>query len=159
MTEPAPVPATTETVTCPECGTVAAVALNRRDSGDFCRNCDYPLFWVPSRIVLGDGLGAGDQALRRLPGTVGRATIASLTCPHCSEPNPVTAVTCVRCGLSLRPEEPPPPPPPPPPAPVPVYEPPVYEEEPESGPPWWLWVLVGLVVLAAVVVLAVLLFT
>ena len=44
-------PAATETITCPECGTIATVTLNRRDSSDFCRNCDYPLFWTPSRVL------------------------------------------------------------------------------------------------------------
>src|SRR5262245_26909484 len=42
-----------DSVTCPECGTVGVVALTRRDATDFCRNCDYPLFWTPAQILLG----------------------------------------------------------------------------------------------------------
>ena len=44
-------PALAETVTCPECGTIAQVTLNRRESMDFCRTCDYPLFWTPTKVV------------------------------------------------------------------------------------------------------------
>jgi hypothetical protein len=139
---------TTELITCPECGTVAMVTLNRRQSDDFCRNCDYPLFWVPSKIRLGLAGDGGDASLRRLPGTVGRATIASLACPHCSEPNSLTAELCVRCGLSLHPVEAPPPlpvvyvPPPPPPEPEPV--------EPDTGWAWWAWLLICLTGAAAI---------
>jgi hypothetical protein len=143
---PDPIPASgpppaTETITCPECGSAAAVTLNRRDSSDFCRNCDYPLFWAPSKVLRDPSSTSHEESLRRLPGTVGRATIASLTCPHCAEPNAVSAVTCVRCGLSLHVvAEPPPPPPPPvyvPPPPTPVYV------EPERGVAWWVWALIG----------------
>ncbi|HEY2044575.1 MAG TPA: hypothetical protein VGH11_18000 [Jatrophihabitans sp.] len=146
--------ATNESITCPECGTVAVVSVNRRESADFCRNCDYPLFWSPSKVVRGPDSGAGDQALRRLPGTVGRVSIASLTCPSCAEPNAVTATVCIRCGHSLLPVEAPPPPLPP----TPVYQPPaaVYEA-PARGVPRWVWVLVGLLlvgVLVAAMVLA-----
>lgn len=152
----APPPAATETITCPECGTIATVTLNRRDSADFCRNCDYPLFWTPSRVLHDRSLDAGDQALRRLPGTVGRATIASLACPHCAEPNAVSAVTCVRCLQPLHPVAAPPP------AAEPIVyvpPPPVYvEPEPEGGVPWWVWALIG-VALAATIVLVVLIVT
>jgi hypothetical protein len=155
---PVPLPAAaTELVSCPECGTTAMVTLNRRDSRDFCRNCDYPLFWTPSRVLTDRELDANDQALRRLPGTVGRATVASLICPHpnCGEPNPVTAQTCVRCGLPLHVVAPPPPPPvvyvPPPPAPV-------LAPEPEQRVAWWVWALIG-VGLAITVVLVVLILT
>src|SRR6185312_7518191 len=72
-------PALAETITCPECGTIAQVTLNRRESIDFCRNCDYPLFWTPSKVVR-DSSDTGDESLRRLPGQAGRATVASLPC-------------------------------------------------------------------------------
>jgi hypothetical protein len=138
----------TEMITCPECGTTALVTLNHRQSQDFCRNCDYPLFWVPTRVVLGRD-GGGEAALRRLPGTVGRATIAALACPHCDEPNAVTATVCVRCGLSLHPVALPPPPPPPVyVAPAPVPEPEVMA--PEPGWPWWVWALICVVGAAAI---------
>lgn len=136
-----------ENVTCPECGAPAVVTLNRRQAEDFCRHCDYPLFWTPSLVVL-DGGNLGADSLRRLPGTTGRAMTASVACPHCAEPNPVTAVNCVRCGLAMQMAAPPPPPPtyvpPPPPAPLPV---PV-----EKHVPWWVWLIVGLIVAAAITV-------
>ena len=144
--------ASTEMITCPECGTTALVTLNRRQSDDFCRQCDYPLFWVPSRILLGRAGDGGDESLRRLPGTVGRATIASATCPHCAEPNSVTADVCVRCGLTMHPVAPPPPPPLP--AIQPAPQPPVEEPEPEPDPAWawWVWLLICLSAAAAIAV-------
>jgi hypothetical protein len=143
---------TAEFVTCPECGTTATVNLRRRESADFCRNCDFPLFWTPSQVLLGHA-DLADDSLRRLPGTTGRAMTASAACPHCAEPNPVMAETCVRCGRSMhvRAEAPPPPPPPPvyvqPPAPVYV--------EPKKRIPWWVWLVAGLLI-STVVVLAIL---
>jgi hypothetical protein len=155
LAAPVPVaqpPADTELISCPECGTTAMVTLNRRDARDFCRNCDYPLFWTPSRVVTDADSGSNDQALRRLPGTVGRATVASLTCPHCAEPNAVTAENCVRCGLPLRLVAAPPPPPPPV---VYVPPPPVVEPVPEQHVAWWVWALIafGLVVTVTLIVL------
>ncbi|HZC72271.1 MAG TPA: hypothetical protein VE442_16370 [Jatrophihabitans sp.] len=129
--------ASNEHVTCPECGTVATVSLARRDAADFCHSCDYPLFWTPSAVLL-DRSGLGDASLRRLPGTVGRVAIASVTCPYCNEPNAVAAVDCVRCDQPLHPvrfELPP----------EPVYVPPP-EPAPEPEPQrnlWWLWVLIA----------------
>jgi hypothetical protein len=138
-----PVGGQAETITCPECGSVQTIAVNRRDSEDFCGNCDYPLFWTPSNIQFDRG-EMGDQSLRRLPGTVGRAMLASVACPHCSEPNTVRAVVCVRCGLPMNPVAPPPqvylPPPPPP----PVYV------EPKTGVAWWVWLLIALTFVATV---------
>jgi hypothetical protein len=148
VVDPQP-PAATETITCPECGTIATVTLNRRDSSDFCRNCDYPLFWTPSRVLRDRSADSGDQALRRLPGTVGRATLASLVCPHCAEPNAVSAVTCVRClqllhPVAVLPAVPEPVVYVPPPAPIP-------EPDPEPGVAWWVWALIGAALLATVV--------
>jgi hypothetical protein len=142
---------TSERVTCPECGTTATVNLRRRDSADFCRNCDFPLFWTPSQVLLGRS-NVSDESLRRLPGTTGRVMIASLACPHCAEPNPVTAVTCVRCGqpMQVRREAPPPPP-----APVYVPPPPEPSVEPKKRIPWWVWVIAG-VLITAITVLAIL---
>ncbi|MFC6344237.1 hypothetical protein ACFP8W_19805, partial [Nocardioides hankookensis] len=79
-----------EQVTCPECGTVAMVALTRREADDFCKQCDYPLFWTPSKIVLDSG-STSQESLRRLPGTAGRALVGSVPCPHCAEGNLLTA--------------------------------------------------------------------
>jgi hypothetical protein len=138
-------PVQTEQVTCPECGTVAMVTLTRREAADFCRSCDYPLFWTPS-IVLLDRATLADDSLRRLPGTVGRVTVAHLPCPHCSEPNQVTAIDCIRCGRPLRPVHYEP-------APIPVYLPPPPEPEPERGIPWWVWFAVALMVITVTLIL------
>jgi hypothetical protein len=143
-----------EQVTCSNCGTVGMLTPNRRDSTDFCVKCDYPLFWVPSRIVL-DASTTADGSLRRLPGTVGRATIASLVCPHCAENNAPSAELCVRCGKPLRPVAPPPPVPvyvPPPPLPEPVYEP------VRRTTPWWVWALLVLAVVGALAAVAVIVY-
>lgn len=160
--EPVPAPTTTtaavmpppanETVTCPECGTVSHVALNRRESLDFCRTCDFPLFWTPTKVIRGAS-GSLDESLRRLPGQAGRATVASLACPFCYEPNALSAQTCIRCHRPMHPVEEPPPPAPvyvPPPAPVVVETP--------SKVAWWVWALLGLGA-AALIVLVVLIVT
>jgi hypothetical protein len=154
QTQPIAAVRTGEVITCPECGTIAEVQLNRRQAEDFCRTCDYPLFWVPSEVVLGDGSQSAEQALRRLPGTAGRAAAVARPCPHCAEPNVVSAVTCIRCG---RPMVLPPPPPPvvvaPPPPPPPPAEP---EPEPEPRSLWWLWAalaVIGLILLVIVLVI------
>jgi hypothetical protein len=152
-TVPAPAGAR-DRVTCPECGAVQDVYLNRRDAVDFCHNCDFPLFWTPSEVIRDRGPGDGD-ALRRLPGTVGRTTLASTACPHCSELNLVSAQVCIRCGLPMHPVAELPPPP------EPVYvppPPPVVAPEPERGVPWWVWVLGG-VALAAIIVVVILVLT
>lgn len=131
-----------ETVTCPECGTRATVALTRREAGDFCARCDFPLFWTPSTIQLGDRDTATDT-LRRLPGTGGRVTVASAACPHCNEANPLSAVVCVRCGLPMVVEEAPP-------APVPVAPPPAPQPPPEQRSLLWLWLVLGATAAVAV---------
>jgi hypothetical protein len=128
-----------ERVTCPECGATQDVQLNRRDAVDFCERCDFPLFWAPQRVTRDRDGSAEAESLRRLPGTVGRRTLASVQCPHCAEPNTVSAVVCVRCERSMHPVQPPPPPlvaAPPPPEPVVV--------EPPRETPWWVWLLVAL---------------
>lgn len=138
---PVPGPATEQQVTCPECGTVAMVALSRRESADFCARCDFPLFWTPTQVVLDSGGGSG-ESLRRLPGASGQAVVASTACPHCAEGNAITAVVCVRCGGLMNPPPPEPEPvvvaPPPPPAP---------EPEPERSLPLWVWLAGGVTLL------------
>jgi DNA-directed RNA polymerase subunit RPC12/RpoP len=153
---PAPVRETaTQTITCPECGTLGTVSVNRRESSDFCRTCDYPLFWVPSRVILDAGDGSDGRSLRRLPGTVGRSTVASVTCPHCDEPNTVSALVCVRCGKSMHPELAAPPPEivyVPTPAPTPVTEP------AKSRIPWWVWVMAFFALSGVIALVTVLMF-
>lgn len=134
-------------VTCPECGATQEVQTNRRDSADFCRACDFPLFWAPSQVQRERDAAGADQTLRRLPGTAGRATLASATCPHCRELNVVTAEVCVRCGRSMHPVIEPPTQPiyvPPPP-------PPVVEEAPPEHSYWWLWALLAFVLILGTV--------
>lgn len=136
-------------VACPECGTSAPVALNRRDAQDFCAKCDFPLFWTPAEVIRDGAEGSGEN-LRRLPGTAGRVTVASIPCPTCAEANPVGAETCLRCGgpmvLVTAPEPITVIAPPPPPAPVP---------EPEPAGIDWYWWLVGGATLVALIALIV----
>ena len=153
---PVPAPAAQaddrDRVTCPECGAVQDVHLNRRESIDFCRNCDFPLFWTPSEVIRDRGAGDG-EGLRRLPGTVGRSTLASTACPHCAELNLVTAEICIRCGQPMHPVAALPPPP------EPVYippPPPVLEAPPPKDVPWWVWAVAifgGLAVLIFAILL------
>ncbi|MDP9074787.1 MAG: zinc ribbon domain-containing protein [Actinomycetota bacterium] len=138
-------------VTCPTCGTVCTLDDINRDSMAFCRVCDYPLFWVrPASKGQGPGGLTTDTGLRRLPGTVGLVTIATLRCWHCDEPNPVTGNFCIRCGVDLHPPPAPflAPPPPPPPEPELYYGPPA---PPLPAPSTLLaWVPAMLVALAIV---------
>ncbi|WP_436699427.1 hypothetical protein [Nocardioides sp. BYT-33-1] len=136
-------------VTCPECGTQATVALGQRDAADFCARCDYPLFWTPQTIQLGDRETDG-ATLRRLPGTAGQVTVASVPCPHCGEVNPLAAESCTRCGLPMVVAPPPEPDPEPEPVLV-VPPPPVPEPEPHSL--WWAWALLGSTALLLVALL------
>lgn len=145
-------PPATDVITCPECGTTAQVTLNRRESLDFCRTCDYPLFWTPSK-VLRDPSDTSDQSLRRLPGQAGRATVASLPCPFCYEPNALSAQNCLRCGRPMHPVEEPPPP-----APVYIAPPAPVVVAPQQKVAWWVWALLALGA-AAVIVLVVLIAT
>jgi hypothetical protein len=139
-------------ITCPECSATAMVELTRRDALDFCQRCDFPLFWARDQVVSSEPLDSNDDALRRLPGTLGRVEIGSLPCPHCNEPNLMTATLCVRCGLSLQAGVAPAPPAP---RAVPLPEPPMEPLEDEQSR-WWIWLLVVLSVLlvAGIVLLA-----
>lgn len=115
-------------ITCPSCGTVSHYEQLRREAEEFCRVCDYPLFWARSTEFGSDSpIDSSGESLRRLPGTAGRAVAAAIACPTCTEPNPITNVLCIRCGNELRPAPPEPvveePPPPPPPEPEPIPEP------------------------------------
>lgn len=126
------------------------VTLNRRESQDFCRKCDFPLFWTPSTVLRDPAAQSAEESLRRLPGTVGRATVASQPCPHCAEPNALSAQVCVRCGRSMHLEAPPPPP-------EPVYVPPppapVYVEPEKERVAWWVWPLLGLILVLTITLL------
>ena len=139
-------------ITCPTCGTVSHFDELGRDASSFCRTCDYPLFWVRSAQLAAAGSG-GDAGLRRLPGTVGRASVATLECPACTEPNLVSAAICIRCGADLHPAPAPEALPPPP--PTVVYEPP--PPPPPARRPVWPWVALIVALLIGITVLVVLL--
>lgn len=135
-------------VTCPECGTVTELPAIRRAADEFCRHCDYPLFWTPTAVPAAVGAGSADSTLRRLPGAGGRQRIGSKVCPDCGELNPLSGVTCLRCGGDLDPRPPVPVVELPPPAPEPE---PAPEPLPEPGTPWWWWAVLVAVLTAAVV--------
>jgi hypothetical protein len=146
-------------ITCPVCGTVSYFEELNRDASAFCRVCDFPLFWVRSARLAGPDEASGDAGLRRLPGTAGRVAVATLDCPVCTEPNPVSAEICIRCGSQLHPA-----PPEPAPEPTPAPPPPVVYQPPPPPPPpakrvIWPWVLLGVLAVIAVVILVVLLAT
>jgi hypothetical protein len=130
-------------IVCPECGQVTSLVAIRRAAEEFCKHCDYPLFWAPTAVPLVAGSASSDATLRRLPGAGGRMLIGTLVCPTCGELNPMSEVDCIRCGDPLFPveEEPEPEPPPPPPPPPPP--------EPEPRSLWWLWVLIASIVAVA----------
>lgn len=139
-------------ITCPGCGTVSHFDHVRRDATEFCRRCDYPLFWVRSGDAPMAVDAEGDAGLRRLPGAGGRQAVASLGCPQCNEPNLYTATLCIRCGADLRPA-----PAPAPVAPVVVEPPPPPPPEPEPVPVIWPYYVafIGLPIAVAFILLAV----
>lgn len=132
-------------VECPSCGTFGRVDFARRAAGDFCSVCDFPLFWARDRVPAPDAATADGSGLRRLPGTAGRAALASLLCPSCTEPNPPSGELCVRCGEPLRPVA----------APAPVAEEPELEPEtmPEPAFRWWPYVAASVAALVVLVTL------
>jgi len=133
-------------LTCPECGTVTELPAIRRAADEFCRHCDYPLFWTPSAVPAAVGGATADATLRRLPGAGGRQRIGSKVCPECGELNPLGETACLRCGADLDAR-----------APEPVFElpepepEPVVEPEPEPGTPWWWWAVLVAVLTAAAI--------
>lgn len=137
-------------VTCPECGTHSDIMSGRRDAGDFCPSCDFPLFWTSTAISVRAGDEDSSTAMRRLPGTSGKGLSYSVPCPTCGELNVPTAWVCLRCAGSMTPPPPPVPRPVPQPVPAPAPEPPPLVEEPRFR--WWVAVVVALVLTTVVVV-------
>ncbi len=153
MTDPVTTarPTAIELVTCPECGLAATVDLTRRNATDFCRNCDYPLFWARGTVIppFGDETSA---SLRRLPGTAGRAQRPSVPCPTCGEPNLPNAEYCIRCSGPMVLVEAPAPEPIPEPAPKPEPEWVEPEDEPLPERNWWLIGILCFCVLAILII-------
>lgn len=131
-------------ITCPECGQRTELLAVRRDAGEFCSHCDFPLFWAASSIPAMAPGANSSTTLRRLPGAGGRRRIGSKICPDCGELNPMGETHCIRCTADLHPK----PPPvvvatPPPPAPVAI-------PEPDPGTRWDYWILGGLLIASIV---------
>lgn len=138
---------TTE-LTCPTCGTQSHFEELTRDAAAFCRVCDFPLFWVrTARLQVATG-PVSDTGLRRLPGAAGRVAIATFPCPSCTEPNPLTANICIRCGADLHPspvvDEP---------APEPLTEATPLVAVAEKKTVWWPWALVSALGVIAIVLI------
>jgi hypothetical protein len=132
-------------VVCPSCQRAAEVNASRRNAEDFCRTCDYPLFWAVRNAADSPRPGGADTGLRRLPGTAGFASLAFVPCPSCTEPNAPRAVRCVRCNAEMHPAAVV--------APAPVVEPPAPEEVVVAPPGhnWWLLATAAAAVLGLIV--------
>lgn len=141
-------------IICPSCGTVSHFDELNRDAAAFCRGCDYPLFWARPPRAQGEDDDESDDGLRRLPGTVGRVSLATVDCPECTEPNQVSASVCVRCGADLHAAPPTLVVPEPQPEPEPEPE---IEPEPPAERVIWPWIVLAVLAIAAVVVLVLLL--
>ena len=146
-------------IACPSCGAPAKLLQLRPVADQFCRECDYPLFWTRStEFAESTPEESNGEGIRRLPGIAGLQDQASMSCPNkdCKEPNPVAEEFCVRCGTQLHPvtsvviealpessfPRPLPPPPPPP--------------EPVKPSPWPMVVLaVAIAISILIIVLAI----
>ncbi|MBO3088033.1 hypothetical protein [Cellulomonas dongxiuzhuiae] len=109
----------TDTVTCPECGTRAALDLLRRDASAFCPQCDYPLFWADRGGARAAASDADPAPVRRSPGVEGELAGVVVACLVCGEHNAHARGPCVRCGSDLTPRPAPVLLPPPAPEPAP----------------------------------------
>jgi hypothetical protein len=138
-------------ITCPECGQLTELLAVRRDAGEFCSHCDFPLFWAASSIPAMAPGANSDTTLRRLPGAGGRRRIGSKICPECGELNAMGLIHCTRCTAELDPKPvvaiPTPPPLPP--------LPPVVVVTPEPGTRWDYYVLGALLAAATIYAVAV----
>ena len=142
----------TTMVVCPSCGTEAHLEGVTRSADEFCRKCDYPLFWAPAPTTIAslEEDGTAEATLRRLPGSSGRRAVASVPCPTCSELNAPTSLVCIRCGGPMVLAEPDPEPEP---EPEPDPEPelvPIPDER--SNLLWWIALGVGLVLVTVLVI-------
>lgn len=140
---------------CPGCGSQVEVEQFAKSSEEFCRTCDYPLFWAtpPQALTLENGDGA-EPTLRRLPGAGGRQAIASAACPTCMELNALDAEVCTRCGGPMVLVEPEPEPEPEPVAEVAPEPEPEFFPEPKHD--WRPWALLAILAVIAIVILVLL---
>ncbi len=139
-------------ITCPECGQRTELLAVRRDAGEFCSHCDFPLFWAATSVPAMERGANSDSTLRRLPGAGGRQRVGTRICPTCGELNHMGEIHCIRCTSELDPKPVPPPAvaaPLPPPEPVPVVVPEVPMRR------WDYWILAGFLVAAMVVAVVV----
>lgn len=137
---------------CPSCGTVSWFEEIRRGADEFCRECDYPLFWARGNEPTRSAYSDEDPEVRRLPGTA-RVAVVTQECWSCRKPNPQTATVCVHCGSDLS--GPPAPAPAPPPVTVVVEAPP--PPPPPPAPSIWPWVVLAVLFVLGLVLLLVLL--
>jgi len=146
------------TLTCPGCGSQVEVEQFAKSSEEFCRTCDYPLFWAtpPKEFTFDPDASNADTTLRRLPGAGGKQAIATAACPTCMELNPLDAEWCLRCGgpmvivvedpvEELEPE----------PEVEPEPEPEMFEEPDYDWRPWALLVVLGLIAVTILIFLLV----
>lgn len=155
-------------IVCPGCGATADMPKLARSSDEFCRSCDFPLFWADGNVRPPDDDEPLGMVIRRQPGAGGRQLVAIETCPECQELNRPTAVYCQRCGAEMHPVPPPvqpthfePPVAPPAPTPAPAL-PAAATRAPPAPASWWrAWLVVALllailvtVAVASVIVLA-----
>ncbi|MCU1375300.1 MAG: hypothetical protein JWO68_2586 [Actinomycetia bacterium] len=147
----------TATIMCPSCGTATELDRLSRTADEFCKKCDYPLFWapVPTTLATLGGEETAETTLRRLPGAGGRRAVASVPCPTCAELNAPTSLVCHRCNGPMVLVEPEPEPEPEPELePMPAPEPITIPDE-RSNAWWWVALAVGLVLVTVLVVLLV----
>ncbi len=121
----------------------------RRDAGEFCSHCDFPLFWAATSVPAMERGANSDSTLRRLPGAGGRQRVGTLICPTCGELNHMGETHCIRCTSELNPK--PAPPPPAPAAPLPPPEPARVAVAEEPMRRWDFWILAGVLVAAMAV--------
>lgn len=141
------------TLTCPDCGAAVTTTPGRRSAGDFCTQCDFPMFWArPSDLTV--ATANSDDALRRMPGVDGTRAVAQVACPTCAELNGLDARFCLRCsGPMVLPT---PAPAPEPPAPQPAVV--VVEEVVTCShlPTWQIGLISAAVTVTACLALALL---
>ena len=91
---------------CPRCLELVRLERPIRYSADeFCKDCDYPLFWTEQATELMArpvaAPAATVQVVEQPPG-VEKTEVA---CPRCEHPNAASAGYCASCGAAMVPRE------------------------------------------------------